>query len=205
LPHDFAKSLRRSHSVADLPFWREVYERAFLGMLAMHDHRQDGEHQRAGIDRSIIMPNSKQILIDEKARFKNEKTGRVYEDIALEFLSDERRKEPGWVCKPLRAEYIAYAIAPLGRCYLLPVLQLQRAWAIHGEAWLKRHHRLRAENEYQGREWVTVSVGVPVAECFAAIGSSLRIQFTPYEEEPKPKNGHARKDFGAVTGIDVPF
>jgi hypothetical protein len=41
-------------------------------MAAMIDHRQDGEHQRAGIDRSIVLNNSKQILIDEKVR---EKTG----------------------------------------------------------------------------------------------------------------------------------
>ena len=37
----------------------------------MVDHRDDGEHQRAGIDRSVILANSKQLLIDEKVRNKD--------------------------------------------------------------------------------------------------------------------------------------
>ena len=175
--HDFAESLAASHAAADLPFWREVYEKAFPQMVAMIDHRADGEHQRAGIDRSIILANSKQILIDEKVRGRNKKTGRIYDDIALEFLSDDFRDVPGWVCKPLRADYIAYAIAPLGRCYLLPVPQLQSAWVEYGDLWRSMYPLVRAEN----KGWITLSVGVPVPVLFKAIGSALRVQFTPTE------------------------
>jgi hypothetical protein len=153
-----------------LPFWREVYEKAFPTMRAMVDHREDGEHQRAGIDRSIILAHSKQILIDEKVRRK------AYEDIALEYLSDETRGTPGWVCKPLRADYIAYAIAPIGRCFLLPVPQLQQAWLAYGDLWIKTYPRIVAKN----RSWNTISVGVPPHAIFPAIGKMLRIQFTPY-------------------------
>ena len=49
--HDFGESLRFSHSASDLPIWEEVYRQAFPSFAAMVDHRQDGEHQRAGIDR----------------------------------------------------------------------------------------------------------------------------------------------------------
>jgi hypothetical protein len=182
-PHDFGKSLRKSHSAEDMPFWEEVYRKAFPGFLGMFNHRADGPHQRAGIDRSIILPNSKQVLIDEKVRFRNEKTGIVYDDVALEYISDEHRGELGWVCKPLMCDYIAYAIAPLGRCYLLPVIQLQQAWEKNKLLWMT-YKTIRADNEYCGRKWRTLSKPVAVAELFAAIGSCLRAEFTPIEDEP---------------------
>lgn len=169
--HDFGKSLAASHSISDAPFWREVYETAFPGGV-MIDHRQDGDHQRAGIDRSIVMPNSKQVLIDEKARFAD------YGDILLEYWSDERRRVPGWICKPLRCDYIAYAIVPRGLCYLMPVLPLQTAWRRHGEAWIDSYKRIEAKNN----GYVTVSVGVPVDVVFPAIGQALRIPFTTRSE-----------------------
>ena len=190
--HQFDKSLAFSHAAEDLPFWEEVYRCAFPTMVAMANHRQDGPHQRSGIDRSILLANSKQFLIDEKVRGRNRITGRVYEDIALEFLSDEERNQPGWVTKPLLADYIAYAIAPLGRCYLLPVPQLQQAWTENGERWRDEARRLiRAPNLYHGRRWVTVSVGVTPRVLFHAMGQCLRVRFNPFEfeEDEEAANG----------------
>lgn len=177
--HDFAESLAMSHKASDLPLWEEIYRKAFPTFCAMVDHREDGEHQRAGIDRSVILANSKQILIDEKIRWRNRKTGKVYDDIALEYWSDYGRRVPGWVCKPLRADYIAYAIAPLGKGYLLPVIQLQSAWAAHGERWIRQYKQIVAENY----GYDTVSVGVPVREVFSAVGAALRQSFEPIEGE----------------------
>lgn len=182
--HNFAESLARSHAAEDLPCWAEAYKQAFPTMVAMVNHRADGDHQRAGIDRSITMENSKQILIDEKVRYRNEKTGEVYEDIALEFWSDAGGKTPGWVCKPLLCDYIAYAIAPLGKCYLLPVLPLQEAWRRNERDWAKEYpFVIKAPNESYGRRWVTHSRGIPVAVLFKAIGSCLRVTFTPFEKK----------------------
>lgn len=70
-----------------------------------------------GIDRSVILENSKQILIDEKARFPS-KNGFSYPDILLEHISNDQTNAPGWTCKPLRADYICYAITGLGQAYL---------------------------------------------------------------------------------------
>ena len=164
-----------SHRASDLPFWEPVYRDAFPTMEAMVDHRGDGEHQRAGIDRSIILANSKQILIDEKVRFKD------YGDILLEYWSNAERKVPGWVCKPLRADFIAYAIAPAGKCYLLPVLQLQRAWEIHGDEWKRKYKPRKALNENgngNGR-YTTICLAISVGTLFSAIGNCLRIYFEP--------------------------
>lgn len=173
--HNFRKSLEFSHNAEDLPLWKEVYNKAFPSMVAMINHRQDGEHQRAGIDRSVILANSKQILVDEKVRRKN------YGDIALEYWSDVDRKKPGWVCKPLRADYIAYAIAPAGLCYLLPVIQLQQAWVECGDEWIEKYFIVEAPNKNNGYFWTTVSVAVPPEILFPKMGKYLRIDFKPTE------------------------
>ncbi len=169
--HDFADSLAASHRASDLPIWEEIYRKSFPDFLAMVDHRQDGEHQRAGIDRSVILENSKQILIDEKIRWK------PYPDIAVEYLSNDRTGAPGWACKPLRADYIAYAIAPLGMCYLLPVIQLQQAWRRKGDIWKASCFIVRAPN----RGYTTLSAAVPVHELFSEIGRALRVPFAALE------------------------
>lgn len=175
--YDFEQCLSQSHAASDLPFWEETYRKAFPNMEAMVDHRKDGEHQRAGIDRSIILDNAVQILVDEKVRGRNRKTGLVYEDIALEFISNDRFNTPGWVCKPLRCDYIAYAIAPVGRCYLLPVLQLQGAWRQCGNEW-KERYGVRPVVNFGYR---TLFTPVPVAVLYKAIGQMLRVTFTPHE------------------------
>jgi len=178
-PHDFQTCLAKSHAAEDWPVWETIYRQAFPDFAAMVNHRQDGWHQRQGIDRSVILTNSKHLLIDEKARGRNAKTGKVYDDIALEYWSDEQRRVPGWVCKSLMADYIAYAILPLGRCYILPVLQLQEAWRRNGDSWVRTYPPIIAENT----NWTTVSVGVPPGVLFPAIGDCLRVKFEPQEYE----------------------
>lgn len=171
--HDFNDSLAASHRASDLPIWEQIYRASFPNFLAMVDHREDGEHQRAGIDRSVILENSKQLLIDEKIRWK------AYPDIAVEWLSNDRTGAPGWACKPLRADYIAYAIAPLGRCYMLPVIQLQQAWKRKGEFWIATCFSVVAPN----KGYNTLSAAVKVEDLFMEIGRALRVSFTPTFEK----------------------
>jgi len=175
--HDFRESLNMSHRAADWPGWASLYKRFFPTMIGFHDHRQDGDHQRAGIDRSVVLEHAKTIWIDEKVRGRNRKTGLVYDDILLELFSDVDRQSLGWVVKPLQCDYIAYLIAPLGRCYLLPVLQLQLAWSRHGQRWQKDYGHRHAQNP----GWTTVSVPVPVMVLMPAIGGALRGTFDPWE------------------------
>lgn len=173
VPHSFSESLARSHAAEDLAIWEEVYRKAFPTMQSMVNHRQDGDHQRQGIDRSVILRNSKQILIDEKIRFK------PYDDILLEVWSDKQRKVPGWVAKDLLCDYIAYAVAPLGICYLLPVPQLRKAWQTHGKRWYANNFKPIADNG----TWKTESVVVPANELLAALSESMTVHFpTPSQE-----------------------
>lgn len=177
--NDFKECLAQSHAASDLPFWGDCYRKAFPAMIAMHDHRQDGPHQRMGIDRSVVLDNGKFVWIDEKVRGRNKITGRVYEDVAVEELSNEQRKVPGWAVKPLLCDYIAYAIAPLGRCYLLPVQQLQSAWRAHCDEWKAKYKPIRSQNN----GYVTLSWAIPVPVLFQAIGQCLRVSFQPLELE----------------------
>lgn len=178
--HDFTSSLAASHAASDWPGWEPLYRQAFPTFAAMVDHRANGEHQRAGIDRSIVLRNSKQLLVDEKVRGRCKRTGRVYDDVLLETVSVRKpgaADVPGWVVKELRADYVAYLIAPLGKCFLLPVVQMQSAWAVHGAAWAAEYGTRKAPN----RGYDTISVPVPEAVLFRAIGSALRVPFEPWE------------------------
>ena len=176
--NDFTACLESSHKAADASWWEECYRQAFPTMQAFVDHRQNGDHQKAGIDRSIVLENGKQIWIDEKVRWRNKITNIVYDDIALEEWSIEN-KTPGWVVKPLLCDYIAYAIAPLGKCYLFPVIQLQTAWKQHANEWKQKAGKaIIAEN----KNYKTISWAVQPAELFKAIGSCLRVSFQPTEE-----------------------
>ncbi|MBU8921818.1 MAG: hypothetical protein KOO63_08360 [Bacteroidales bacterium] len=171
--HNFNDSLKKSHAASDHPMWLHCYKQFFPNMLACVDHRQDGEHQRAGIDRSVILENSKQILIDEKVRYKD------YGDILLEYTSVDTTGAPGWACKPLMCDYIAYAILPRGKAYLLPVIPLQRAWASLGANWIKKYGTRQAQNN----GYKTLNCPVPFAPLFNALQTAQIANFEPINQE----------------------
>ena len=167
--HDFNDCLNKSHAASDHPMWLECYRQFFPNMQACIDHREDGEHQRAGIDRSIVMVNSKQVLVDEKVRYKD------FGDILLEYISVDRTNALGWVCKPLMCDYIAYAILPRGRAYLLPVIPLQRAWSALGESWKQKFGTRSAQNN----GYKTLNCPIPFEVLFKAIQTAQIAKFEP--------------------------
>jgi hypothetical protein len=127
-----------------------LYRRAFPRLKSAVPVRDDGWAQRAGVDRVLTLACGRTYTVDEKIRTAD------WPDILLEQWSDEARRVPGWVQKPLACDFIAYAYAPSGVCYLLPVAPLQRAWRQCGREWIKRYGVRRAQNPGY------VSVGVPV-------------------------------------------
>jgi hypothetical protein len=126
-----------------------------------------------GIDRTIVFADSRAVRIDEKARRT------LWDDIFLEYVADEERGTPGWVCKPnFLCDYICYAILPLGKAYLLPLVQLQSAWRIHGDEWIQKYGTKRARN----KKWITLGVAVKPDVLYPAIGQQFRFTFTPIRE-----------------------
>jgi len=169
--HNFQESLQKSHEAEDNPIWERIYRKAFPDFVGMQTYREDGFWQRQGVDRGVLLKTSKQLLIDEKVRTKD------YGDILLEYLSSEEHETPGWICKPLQCDYIAYLIEPASRCYLLPTIQLQSAWNEFGEQWIRDYKRIEAKNE----TYTTISCAVPAKVLFPAIGKQLRVQLEPKE------------------------
>jgi hypothetical protein len=170
--HSFEERRAWSRSMSGQLWWGECYRRAFGEGFTMQTIEDDGWAQRAGIDRKLVLLCGRDFGIDEKVREKE------YGDVLLEFMSDEARKKPGWVNKPLLAEYIAYAVAPTGRCHLFPTLTLQRAWRHLGEGWKRRYEIKRAINT----SWVTLSVAVPTVVVFDAIRDAMNITMSPMDQ-----------------------
>lgn len=140
MKNDFYNDLRFSHSQASAPWWTEVYDQFFPDRLGDHDLRSDGWWQKAGIDRQIVM-KGKNIYVDEKVRRDK------WTDFALEYVSNSVTGAPGWIAKDLRADYIAYAFAPMRTCYLLAVNELQNAWRQNSTAWIRKYGEKRAVND----------------------------------------------------------
>lgn len=173
MKHSFRKQLKLSHDYSDSDIWEKIYKSVFPSFQEMIDFRHKGLHQSRGIDRMIVLSNSKTITVDEKVRFK------AYEDIALEYLSVVEKNKAGWVCDPDKdCDYIAYAISPLGKGYLLPTLQLQLAWERNKEQWLSTYKTKTTKTQDFGG-YTTAFCPVPAKVLFPALGSNLRFEFKP--------------------------
>ena len=127
--------------------------------------RNDGWAQRGGIDRVLTLKSGKTVTVDEKVRYEE------YNDILLERWSNERERVPGWVQKDLACDYIAYAFVKSQRCYLLPFLQLRKAWLSSGREWIKKYPRIAADNG----SYITTSIAVPIPIVFNAIQNAMKI------------------------------
>lgn len=177
--HNFKASMETSNHIANASFWDTVYEQAFGGSVAsIVNIEKDGWAQRGGIDKIVTLSTGKVITIDEKVRQPNPKTGEDYlKDIALEYLSDKKRKTIGWVEKPLACDYIAYVWEKSQRGYLLPFLTLRKAWCKNGTAWKKLYHLSEAKNEFNGNRWTTVSCCVPKEILLAAMNRAMFVEW----------------------------
>lgn len=174
LLHDFATSLAKSAAQADAPWWELVYRKAFANFACMHSVREDGWAQRGGIDRVVVLTSGKTVSVDEKVRDK------VWPDFLWEYESDSDRHTPGWCAKDLACDFIAYAYIPSKRCFLLPAIQIRRAWLENGVAWISQANRgdtgfriVDAPN----KGYFTRSVAVPLKETFKAIRDAMIVNW----------------------------
>ena len=163
--HRFSESLALSNAYADAEWWIPIYRQAFPKLMTAVSIREDGWAQRGGIDRVLTLKCGRTYTVDEKVRTEN------WPDILLEQWSDEERRIPGWIQKPLACDFIAYAYAPTETCYLLPVVPLQRAWRQRGREWIVAYGTRRARNP----GYVSVGVPVPRDVLMQAIVDAMRV------------------------------
>jgi hypothetical protein len=181
--NNFNQDLDFSHSMSDKPWWEKVYKKAFVDFSVMHNVRDDGWAQRGGIDRQVILKGGKVINIDEKVRRDD------YGDIILEYWSNEEQKVPGWIAKDLACDFIAYAIEPSQKCYLLPFPVLRVVWRDNRGDWVNKalanvagFKIVRAKNP----NYTTVSLAVKTDILLSSIRDAMVITWendAPAQEE----------------------
>jgi hypothetical protein len=166
--NDFYKDIKFSQDSKIEEFWSIAYKKAFPALASIVSHNQNGDHQKLGVDRSLIMSNSKQILVDEKIR-------RIKDcgDIMLEYISNNQKNTLGWVEKDLMCDYIAYGFLPDKIVYLLPVLELKRAWNESKSEWLELYGTRYAKNF----GYDTLNCPVPTTVLYDKINDMFRIEF----------------------------
>jgi hypothetical protein len=96
--HDFKERLEFSESASGEPFWDAIYRKAFPGMVSHMPCPGDTQSQRLGIDRLILLSSGRVLAIDEKKREQD------YNDILLEYLSNDSTGAPGWIEKELQID-----------------------------------------------------------------------------------------------------
>lgn len=164
--HDFATSLDYGCDPEDDAFWAKAYKAFFPDYAGMSPTLKDAETQRRGTDRVVILHNGRAIRIDEKKRKKR------YSDFCLEYLSNDRTGAPGWMEKPLPIDFLAYAFMDSQEVYMLPWDALRRVWLRNRNVWKEQY---RPHVEALNKGYKTISVPVPIAEVYRAIGVAYRV------------------------------
>jgi hypothetical protein len=171
--HRFEDDLRWSEQVAELPFWRRVYDATFPGIDAMTRVRRAGWAQQAGIDRRLHLVSGKTLDIEEKARRE------VYPDVALEIRHDfGRYTRPGWTASDLGCDYVCYAWVPAERAVVLPFQTLRLVWERFGAQWVaaskERRSPFRSLRTFNSRgRYYTEGICVPVRVLLATIRDAM--------------------------------
>jgi hypothetical protein len=166
--HDFAERLEFSAALSNEAEWIEFYQRVWPDMISAVRIDKDSKWQRSGVDRLVILPAMKQILIDEKKRSKG------YDDFLMERWSSEHNQKIGWTLDPTKVcDYIAYAIPLLGKCYLLPFEILRATCESNLSFWETPQRKKPAQN----RGYTTINYVVKWDELFTAMKQQMHRRF----------------------------
>lgn len=161
--HDFTESLEDSHEDSKDPIWKDILESFFPGCELSKSYDDDIALQKSGID-DVIRHDGKSVWIDRKFR-KVRDDGKIFDDIALECLSDEVNNKPGWIAKDTKADYWIYLNRMDKTCHLIPTQPALAAWKKYKDEWIQNYSfQIRAYNKHKktGRRWTTLSYGIPV-------------------------------------------
>jgi hypothetical protein len=186
--HEFEPSAQWALEQAMQPWVAQMYRKAFPTFESSFIVRDDGWAQRGGIDRKINLKSARSVFIEEKFRNAD------YNDFYLERWSDKRRQKPGWIQQDLLADYVAYIFVPSRRFYLMPFLDLRRAWIRQGRYWIERYGAKDATNP----RYVTEGVVVPIPVVLKAISDGFYLQWRAEPEAPAQtvyRNGQLVFDF----------
>jgi hypothetical protein len=163
--HEFVASNGRADGYQRRAELIDVLRRFFPNAKSMR-FEHDLDQQRHGVDATLTMHDGSQVTLDFK--FRDE----IWNDFALEFMSDEQRGKLGWVADPnVTCDFVAYIFVPLWECQLLPRVALQRAWSLHKDEWLRTYGVGRSFNKSKdgSRSWVTLWCAVDLWKLLSAV------------------------------------
>lgn len=194
--HSFGERLEWSGDLSDEPAWVDFYRGLWPDMVAATRVDADGDYQRRGVDRIVTRKIGRQHFIDEKKRDKD------YGDFLCEVWSvcevqhgRVRGEKIGWTLDDAKwCDFVAYAVLPARRCWLLPFELLRlacqrnvRAWCHAPGAWPKLAHN---------RGYLTANVAVPWDELFRAIRAESERDYGSALVLPAPEVAGNQVAFG---------
>lgn len=187
--HNFQEQLEYSADLSDESSWVSFYKRLWPEMIAAVRIDKNSQFQKWGIDREILLPNGKRFTIDEKKRKLD------YNDLLLEEWSVcdfdyknkkvIRGKKAGWAVDPdKRCDFVAYAIQPAGKCFLLP-FEMTRQTCIHNlPKWKQNQNWYPKPAGNNG--YTTVSIAVPFSEFRIRLWEQMHRKFGSETPLPLP-------------------
>lgn len=163
--HSFKDRLQFSHDMSSEGDWISFYRRMWPEAISVIRVDADSVQQRSGIDRIVVLPNGRQITIDEKIREKD------YGDILLEEWSVAdydwknkkmiRGRKVGWTLDPLKVcDFVAYAVLPSSVCFLFPYELLRMATQANIEIW-KQSPECKYPVPAANNGYTTINIAVP--------------------------------------------
>lgn len=159
--NDFEIDLEYSLEARENELFDLFYQRVFPDLVRI-EMVKDLKLQRLGIDKLLHMENGQRITIDEKKRRTD------YGDILLELWSVYEQGKKGWLFTSF-CHYVAYAIMPRGKIYLIPVALLRMAWEHNSKEWERTYKKIDAQNA----QYKTVSIAIPSDVLLAAISKEM--------------------------------
>lgn len=168
--NDFASQLATANTPEKHAFWENAYRQVFPNVLRVEFYDADMDAQNNGVDAAVFRQGAPPIRIENKERQK------WYGDILLEYVHEyeDGHIRPGWIERPLRCDYLAYAILTTGHVWFLPWLPLRLAWERHKLRWLNSGGRYNP-TPAQNSGYVTKNVAVPPDELWGCINGVLQI------------------------------
>jgi len=165
--NDFNADLKYGELASHETFWEDIYKIAFPDMaFSVLSTAGKSQSQNLGIDRIIHLKSGKTLYIDEKKRRTK------YNDILLEYRSNDKKNTAGWMFKQLHIDYLSYAFMPTREVYLFDWQTLRRVWLDNGKQWKEKYGLRVAKN----KGYNTLSVPVPITVLLEKMNNALVIK-----------------------------
>lgn len=128
LEHNFDKSYTASKGDVVQQRINDSYHIFFRNIANIK--RPETDLARKHVSKVITKRNGKEIYTVERIRFS------WYDDILLEYLSNDALGTAGWMNKDLPVHYLMYAFPWQGHYFLLDWERLRTVWAINSQNWI---------------------------------------------------------------------